>query len=408
MRQMQLYLHIPFCMKKCLYCDFLSFAEDEKTQDAYMNALMREIRYYGEREKDVLISTVYIGGGTPSWLKADRIMALMQAVRGSFALMTDAEITIECNPGTVTEEKLAAYRAAGINRLSIGLQSADDAELRLLGRVHTFAQFIKTYELARGSGFTNINVDLMSGLPGQTVRAVRATLQKVLMLRPEHISAYSLIVEEGTPFYDRYHADVQRQQAGLATELLPTEDEAYEMAKATERMLSKAGYEHYEISNFAKPGYACRHNIGYWRRAEYLGLGLGAASLLGEYRCANRRDLAEYLRLSRQIDILALRQENGEQCPASNLHATVEKLSVKAQMEEFMFLGLRLTEGVYREDFERFFQIPVESVYGEPLKRMAAAGLLVKREGRIYLTGRGRDVSNYVLAQFLLEETKTG
>lgn len=402
MRQLQLYLHIPFCMKKCLYCDFLSFAEDEKTQDAYIDALIREIRFYGEREKDVLISTVYIGGGTPSWLKTDRIVAVMQAVRESFDVQADAEITIECNPGTVTAEKLAAYRMAGINRLSIGLQSADDAELKLLGRVHTFAQFIRTYELARRSGFTNINVDLMSGLPGQKVSDVKATIQKVLMLRPEHVSAYSLIVEEGTPFYDRYHADAARQQAGLATALLPTEEEAYEMTKATERMLARAGYEHYEISNFAKPGYACRHNIGYWRRAEYLGLGLGAASLLGDYRCANGRDLAAYIRHWRQFDFLTPCQENsGEYCP-SNLHATVEKLTLKEQMEEFMFLGLRMTEGVCREDFLRFFSVPVESVYQEALKRLTAQELLVKKEGRIYLTERGQDVSNYVLAQFLL------
>lgn len=402
MKQLELYVHIPFCMKKCNYCDFLSFVEREETHNAYVAALIKEITFYGAHYREYQVPTVYIGGGTPSWIKAENIAAVLKALKQSFSILPDAEITMECNPGTVTGEKLACYRRAGVNRLSIGLQSADDEELRLLGRVHTYAQFIRTYELAREQGFSNINVDIMSGLPGQHTKDVRATLQKVLMLRPEHISAYSLIVEEGTPFYTAYQADVERQQAGLPTRQLPAEEEAYEMTKVTERMLAQAGYEHYEISNFAKPGYACRHNVGYWRRENYLGVGLGAASLVGEYRYSNCRDLKEYIRQAGQIHSVTW-QQAGEEYPAVNLHSTVEKLSVRECMEEFMFLGLRMIEGVARADFEHQFARPVEAVYQDVMQRLSAEGLLIKKEGRIYLTERGQEVSNYVLAQFLLE-----
>lgn len=220
-KTMELYIHIPFCVKKCQYCDFLSFAADEATQAAYVEALLREIAYYGPHCSDYLVSTVYIGGGTPSWLTEEWMAQIMSAVRRSFRLASDAEISIECNPGTVTDHKFAGYRNAGINRISIGLQSAVDEELKILGRIHTFDQFLKTYELARKNGFDNVNVDIMSSLPGQTAESFARTLQQLLRLKPEHISAYSLIIEKGTPFYDLYKFDAVKQQAGMQTVALP-------------------------------------------------------------------------------------------------------------------------------------------------------------------------------------------
>lgn len=411
-KTMQLYIHIPFCVKKCQYCDFLSFPADESTQNAYVDALLREMAYYGPKCRDYLVTTVYIGGGTPSWLTETAIERIMRMVRNMFRLDLDAEVSIECNPGTVTDRKFAVYRSAGINRLSIGLQSASDDELKLLGRIHTYEQFLKTYELARKNRFYNINVDLMNSLPGQTTESFYHTLQQVLRLKPEHISAYSLIIEPGTPFYDLYKFDAVKQHAGMQTIALPTEDEVYQMTKITEQVLREAGYEHYEISNFAKPGFECRHNIGYWQRANYLGLGLGAASLMENIRYSNVTDLYTYLEETKNIHEGTWEQEivdsaNGqvlqvEQVPATNLHASVERVQRKAQIEEFMFLGLRMIEGITREQFTDAFGIQIEAVYQDVMQRLQEEGLLEKRAGQIYLTEQGQDVSNYVLSQFLL------
>ena len=236
-KELELYVHIPFCMKKCLYCDFLSAPADEETQREYVEALLREIRFFGERSSDYVVSTIYIGGGTPSWLDEALMAKIMEEITHRFLLAKDAEITIECNPGTVTERKFQTYKKIGINRLSIGLQSVNEKELQLLGRVHTFDQFLKTYELARKTGFTNINVDLMSSLPGQTPKTFANTLQQVIRLHPEHISAYSLIIEKGTPFYETYKFDAVKQRAGMQTEFLPTEDEEYEIGKLTQVVL---------------------------------------------------------------------------------------------------------------------------------------------------------------------------
>ncbi len=409
---MELYIHIPFCVKKCQYCDFLSFPADEGTQNAYVEALLREIVYYGVKCQNYHVTTVYIGGGTPSWLRETAIEKIMDTIQRSFRLDADAEVSIECNPGTVTAHKFAAYRRAGINRISIGLQSASDEELKLLGRIHTYEQFLKTYELARGNGFYNINIDLMNSLPGQTTESFYHTMQQVLRLKPEHISAYSLIIEPGTPFYDLYKFDAVKQRAGMATIALPTEDEVYEMTKLTEQMLKEAGYEHYEISNFAKPEFACRHNIGYWQRENYLGLGLGASSMMENIRYTNISDLYTYLEQTKDIhegfwENEVIEQEDGktrriEQVPATNLHAAAERVQRKAQMEEFMFLGLRMMEGISREHFMEAFGISIEAVYQDVMQQLQKEDLLAKRAGRIYLTPKGQDVSNYVLAQFLL------
>ena len=407
---LELYIHTPFCVKKCAYCDFLSFPADTNTQIQYVHALLNEIRFYGERMGDYQVSTIYIGGGTPSWLEPELLVAIMDQVYKSFRVREDAEVSIECNPGTVTTAKLEAYRRAGINRLSIGLQSANNEELKMLGRIHTYEQFLKTYELARNAGYTNINVDLMSGLPHQSAESFADTLQKVNRLKPEHISAYSLIIEKGTPFYEKYKFDMVRQEAGMKTELLPTEDDVYKMLKLTQLVLAKAGYERYEISNYAKPGYACRHNVGYWTRENYLGLGLGAASLIDNVRYSNTRELYEYIEICRELTFLppeVFAPEEGMDAPergwfGSNLHTEAAVVNRKAQMEEFMFLGLRMTEGISRNEFEANFGMPIEAAYVQVLPDLQAQKLIEKREGRVYLTDRGMDVANYVMAQFLL------
>lgn len=382
---MELYIHIPFCVKKCDYCDFLSFAADEQTQKSYVAALQKELAFYGAKYKDRRITTIFIGGGTPSWLKEDYMQAIMETVYHYFSVEQDAEITIECNPGTITEHKFEVYRRIGINRLSIGLQSVHNEELKILGRIHTFEQFLKTYDMARKHGFSNINIDLMSSLPGQTPEIFCDSLYQVLKLKPEHISAYSLIIEKGTPFYELYRFDAVRQEAGMQTESLPTEEEEYQTTKMTQHILKEAGYHWYEVSNFAKPGYECRHNIGYWKRVDYLGVGLGASSLIDNVRYSNTRDLYTYLSV-----------------PADSLHETAEQITRNEQMEEFMFLGLRMRDGFYRDEFTQAFGIPIEAVYGDVLNHLQQEELLLKREGRIYLTDKGMDLNNYVVAQFML------
>lgn len=382
---MELYIHIPFCVKKCDYCDFLSFSADEQTQRSYVAALQKELVFYGAKYKGRRITTIFIGGGTPSWLREESMQAVMETVYQNFAVDGDAEITIECNPGTITEHKFEVYRRIGINRLSIGLQSVHNEELKILGRIHTFEQFLKTYDMARKHGFSNINIDLMSSLPGQTPEIFCDSLYQVLKLKPEHISVYSLIIEKGTPFYELYRFDAVRQAAGMQTESLPTEEEEYQTTKMTQHILKEAGYHWYEISNFAKPGYECRHNIGYWKRVDYLGVGLGASSLIDNVRYSNTRDLYTYLSV-----------------PADSLHETAAQITRNEQMEEFMFLGLRMRDGFYRDEFTQAFGIPIEAVYGDALNHLQQEELLLKREGRIYLTDKGMDLNNYVVAQFML------
>ena len=404
-KEMELYIHIPFCVKKCDYCDFLSFAADENTQYQYVLGLVKELEFYGLKYQDRQISTIYIGGGTPSWLREEYMELIMDTVHKRFHVAKDAEVTIECNPGTITEQKFAVYRKIGINRLSIGLQSAHNEELKILGRVHSYEQFLKTYDMARKNGFDNINIDLMSSLPGQIPEMFLDSLQQVVRLKPEHISAYSLIIEKGTPFYELYRFDAVKQEAGMQTESLPTEEEEYQTTKLTQQYLKSEGYDWYEISNFAKPGKECRHNIGYWKRADYLGVGLGAASLLDNIRYSNTRDIYNYLKETEQIyeGMFQNPREDGtvDEVPATNLHASAEKVSRNAQMEEFMFLGLRMTKGFYRQEFFDAFGIQIEAVYGDVLTRLQEEELLLKREGRIYLTEKGMDLSNYVLSQFL-------
>lgn len=363
-KPLELYIHIPFCIRKCAYCDFLSAPAAPEVQEAYVGQLLQEIAASKKLPEDYEAVTVFFGGGTPGILKGELLCSILRALRDRFSIREDAEITVEANPGTVNRDKLVQYREAGVNRISLGLQSADNQELKLLGRIHTWEQFLESFQLARETGFRNINVDLMSALPGQTTESVHRTLERVLALSPEHISAYSLILEEGTPFYKRYEGH---------PELLPSGEEERQMYYDTRDRLCACGYEHYEISNFAKPGYACRHNLGYWERTDYKGFGLGAASLLKNVRHTNQTDLTEYLK--------------------GNFAGTEEPLTEQAVREEYFFLGLRKMEGVepgrYREHYE------------ERIQRLQAQQLLEEKDGRIRLTERGTDVSNYVMAQFL-------
>lgn len=408
LKNLELYVHTPFCVHKCDYCDFLSFAADEKTQEAYVQALLEEIRFFGARMRDRELSTVYIGGGTPSWLSQELMLAIIDTIGSSFHIRQDVEASMECNPGTLTQSKLLAYREAGINRLSIGLQSADNEELKRLGRIHTFEQFMKTYEMARNAGYHNINVDIMSGLPYQTAENFLKTLQSVVRIKPEHISSYSLIIEKGTPFYERYKFDAVKQEAGMKPDILPDENETYRMMKLTQQVLKKAGYEQYEISNFARPGYACRHNIGYWTRADYLGVGLGAASMIDNVRYSNTRNLYDYMDGCKQIRELSYKDINEietrieGQWFGTNLHVSAESISRQAQMEEFMFLGLRMIKGITRVRFEECFSMPIEAVYRDTIEQLKKEELLIVKEGRVALTDKGLDLSNYAMAKFIL------
>lgn len=420
---LELYIHIPFCVRKCAYCDFLSFPSGEEERARYVERLTEEIEEAGAVSGDYVVTAIFLGGGTPSVLAPEQTKRILQAVKESFYVAEDAEITTEVNPGTADKEKLKAWKQAGINRLSFGLQSAENKELQFLGRIHTMEEFLESYQAAREAGFDNINIDLMSALPGQTVSSWEKTLRTVAALQPEHISAYSLIIEEGTPFYQLFGEDEdkqeeQRRRKELGVPELPDEDAERRMYYDTEQILKEAGYHRYEISNYAKPGYECRHNKGYWTGTEYLGLGLGASSYIsirrkdgsdakisasGEEgrqerwleRRSNVRDFKTYLSFGRE-DFKAGRQIEER-----------ETLTEQARMEEFMFLGLRLTEGISEAEFFRRFSCTLETVYGDVLEGLARQGLIEKygREGAAFwrLTKRGIDVSNYVLAEFLME-----
>lgn len=402
-RELELYIHIPFCMKKCAYCDFLSGPAPRETIDRYVTALVAEIRQYQKLAENYRVTTIFFGGGTPSILSGGQMKEIFDALRDVFEIQADAEITMEANPGTVTKENLQAYRACGINRISFGLQSVDDKELKLLGRVHTMRQFEESYDLARKAGFQNINVDLISAIPGQTVESWERTLDTVIRMNPEHISAYSLIIEEGTPFYEIYGENAKEEQdsrcercladdgkqmdIGKNFPKLPDEEAERRMYELTAEKLEAAGYLQYEVSNYAKPGYACRHNKGYWQRVEYLGIGTGAASLIENERYQHISDTDLYIRANGKLD---------------QIEEEKETLDWNAQVEETMFLGLRMKEGVNKQKFRERYHREIQEVYGEVLEKLKEEGLLREEEKRICLTKRGNDLSNYVLAQFLL------
>lgn len=392
--ELSLYIHIPFCVRKCGYCDFLSAPADEKARDRYVQALLMEIeRYRGTETADRKIKTLYIGGGTPSILSVDQLDCIMQKIKCTFNFYDDIEASMEMNPGTASKEKCRALYQMGINRLSIGLQSTNDKELKTLGRIHSYEDFLNTYTWCREAGFQNINVDLMAALPYQTVESYTTGLRKIIRLAPEHISAYSLILEEGTPFYQKYNSGCYP---------LPDEEQERLMYRETEQILAQAGYERYEISNYAKKGYACRHNLVYWQGGDYLGLGLGSSSYMDGVRFHNTTDFNTYVNQGAYVE-------------------DREELSVQAKMEEFMFLGLRVMAGVSGTEFEKRFGKTMEDVYGDVLRKHEEEGLLQieRKEDRkeaaaaepakgktniekVMLTTKGVDVSNYVFADFLL------
>lgn len=371
-RRISLYLHIPFCAKKCLYCDFLSFPAESKVQESYVRALAGELAGEAEKYGEYVVDSLFFGGGTPSILSPESIAFLLETVKKHYCLLPDAEITMEANPGTVNGDKLGIYRESGVNRLSLGLQSAEKEELLRLGRIHSYEIFLDGFAAVREAGFYNVNVDIMSALPGQTLLSCRRTLERVAALRPEHISAYSLIIEEGTYFWQH------RQELEL-----PGEDDEREMYEMAAVILGDKGYHRYEISNYALEGRECRHNTGYWERHEYAGFGIGAASLVDNVRWKNCGDIVLY-------------------CAGKAGREEVHALSRQEQMEEFMFLGLRLMKGVSATRFAECFGVAVESIYGDPLRNMMEKGLLEETgRGEIRLTGRGIDLSNVVMAEFL-------
>lgn len=371
-KELSLYIHIPFCVKKCDYCDFLSAPANRFVMEHYVGALVKEIR----RNKGLAyyVKTIFIGGGTPSLLDGEMMREIFDALYDSFSIKEDTEISIEINPGTIDGDKLRIYKEIGINRLSFGLQSAHNEELKLLGRIHSYEEFKENFLLAKNLGFTNINVDLMSGLPNQKIENWLFTLKEVTSLKPSHISAYSLIVEEETPFYKRYSSEDLDEELDRV------------IYKETKCFLESKGYFQYEISNYAKAGYDCKHNSVYWKRGEYLGLGLGSASLIGNERFCNEKDLNTYIKaIEHGYDITRERT----------------LLSIEEQMEEFMFLGLRMTTGISLKEFEVIFDIAMEEIYQDVICKTIEEGLLMIEDNHLRLTEKGIDLSNMVMSRFL-------
>ena len=365
-----LYIHVPFCAGKCAYCDFVSFVKDDTVKDRYFAMLKEEIGTKADKFTDCVVDTVFFGGGTPSLVAKEHIVGVMELLRERFSFSEDPEITIEANPHSGDSDKFKAYRAAGINRLSMGLQSSDDRELKVLSRLHTYDEFLRCFDAGRNAGFDNINLDIMSAIPGQSVSSYEKTLERIVKINPEHISAYSVIIEEGTPFFDRYG-----DGKGL-----PTEDEDREMYALTRDYLADFGYSRSEISNYAKPGRECRHNVSYWQRRPYVGFGIAAASLYGEKRYMKHKDLDRYL--------------------LGDFTEEEETLTETDRMEEFMFLGLRLTKGVSLTEFTKTFGSTVEQEYPGVLRKLSGEGLITVTD-RVALTEKGMDLANYCMSEFI-------
>ena len=382
-KELEIYIHIPFCVRKCAYCDFLSGPGNKEKREKYVEALLKEIRAHGNEGSMSAferVTSVFLGGGTPSVLEGNQIEKILNTLKENFKVDTNAEITIEANPGTVTREKLEAYRRAGINRISFGLQSTNNEELKLLGRIHTYEEFLESFHMARACGFDNVNVDLISAIPRQTVESWEKSLKQVIGLNPEHISAYSLIIEEGTPFAKVYGEGTEGGKE------LPTEEDERIMYRRTEELLAKAGYHRYEISNYAKTGRECKHNLGYWERKDYLGIGIGASSLIDNVRYKNTDNIEHYIKFANT---------------PTEIQEEREVLSTREQMEEFIFLGLRKTKGISLQEFKVTFGRALEECYGQNIKRMQEEKLVVIEKGFLRLTHKGIDISNYVFGEIL-------
>ena len=373
-----LYIHVPFCAQKCNYCDFNSYKIEEKNQKTdYLISIRKEMELYKEEFKSKEFTSVFLGGGTPSILTPEELTTLMENIYSNFNIGKDAEITMECNPGTLDKAKLKAIKSLGINRLSMGLQVTQDHHLKYIGRIHTYEQFEKNYKDAIEVGINNINVDLMYSLPNQSFDEWKETLNKIINLNPSHISAYSLILEEGTKFYDMY----------LNKEFeLNDEEVDINIYNYTIDTLCKNGYHQYEISNYSKEGYECKHNIVYWQCDNYLGLGPGASGYINNYRYSNICDIKGY-----------------NKCLEYDKRPIEEKniLSKKDEMEEFIFMGLRMNKGINLDEFYKRFNIDFKHRYNNILDKLKNLNLIIEQNNNIILTQRGREISNTVFVEFI-------
>lgn len=376
MKEISLYIHIPFCAQKCFYCDFPSFSGKENLRKAYIDALIKELE---DKCSSYIIKTIFIGGGTPSYLEVNEMEKLLAAIN-ELNLKNDIEFTMECNPGTLNIDKLKVMKLGKVNRISFGLQSCDNGLLKKIGRIHTFEEFIDNYILARQLGFNNINIDLMYGLPNQSVENWKDALEIICKLKPEHISAYSLIVEEGTLFYSLYEKDKL---------ILPTEDEEREMDYLTKKVLTENGYKQYEISNYSLKGKDCRHNKVYWKLEEYVAVGTSCSSYIDGYRLENIKDIQEY------IDKINLNKD-----VVMNKH----KNSREDEIEEFVFMGLRMNEGINVARFKEKFNISIESIYRSAIEKNIERKLIKIDNSRMLLTSKGMELSNEVMSDFILEK----
>lgn len=364
-----LYIHIPFCVKKCDYCDFVSYTNCEKKYKSYIETLIGEMcQYKGER-----INSVFIGGGTPTVLTAEMLEFLLKSIQEIFLLSNDCEFSIEANPKTLDKKKLIVLKNGGVNRLSIGVQSFNDDELKQIGRIHTAEDAYNTVCMAKNMGFDNINLDLMSALPFQTEEKLMYSLKKAVSLNPTHISCYSLIIEDGTPLEKRY-------SRGEVT--IPNEVDDRAMYRLVCGYLEQNGYKQYEISNFAKKDYECKHNIKYWKCEEYIGVGTAAHSYIGNVRFYNTENIEMYM--------------NGE------YRAGEEILDISDKIEEFMIMGLRMKDGISQTEFKIRFGKDINDVYSDIINKFQNNGLILKNKDRLYLSERGIDISNSVLCEFIM------
>ena len=376
MKEISLYIHIPFCKQKCFYCDFLSFAGKESLMEEYVEALIREIR---ERASKYIIKSIFIGGGTPSYLEVEQIENMLKEI-SYLKIKQNAEVTMECNPGTLTKEKLKVMKDGGINRISFGLQSCNDELLKKIGRIHDYKEFLENYNMAREIGFNNINIDLMYGLPNQNEEDWKNTLNKICTLNPEHISAYSLIIEEGTAFYKMYENNKL---------ILPEEDIERKMDSYTEKILEQNGYIKYEISNYAKDNKECEHNKVYWSLGEYIGVGVAASTYIDGNRVVNIDGIQQYIdNMKNGISVIAETHKN----------------SKEDEVEEYVFMGLRMKRGINIEDFNQKFGVPIESIYKEVIEKNISKDLLRISNGYMALTNKGIELSNYVMSDFILDK----
>ncbi|MGL5417165.1 MAG: radical SAM family heme chaperone HemW [Clostridium sp.] len=367
-----LYIHIPFCKQKCFYCDFPSFSNIDYLRKEYLEMLKKE----SEIRCNDVYESLFIGGGTPSHLnitELDYLGVILKKIK----FTENAEKTMECNPGTINEEKLKRIKEIGINRISFGLQTTNNSLLKEIGRIHTIEQFKENFKLARKVGFTNINIDLMFGLPNQSIEDVEKTLKEIINLNPEHISFYSLIIEEGTPFYKMYEKDILN---------LPSEEEEREMYAIGKSLLEKNGYKQYEFSNYSKKGFECLHNEGYWKLKEYLGIGSSSSSFLNNKRIKNKSNVKEYIKEMKEI---------------GNAVDEIIENEKKENIEEYVFLGLRMIDGIDKEDFKKKFNEDIKEIYKEEIITNIKKGLLREANGKILLTKEGVEVSNYVLSDFI-------